>query len=131
MPLSLHPFPSSSSLFLPLHLYFLPTSVRLCDEVLQTDGNFMYCTSAVGLFCCPHSNFCHHPSSALRCTLPTSFFFCSFLHFLPTGHKPACDIIHSFHGQAFKLLHPYCTGSVRTSVSFVALSNGPVAPTKE
>lgn len=89
------------------------------------------CTSAVGLFCCPHSTSCHHPSSAFRHTLPTSFFFCSFLHFLPSGHIPACDIIHSFHGQEFKLLQPYCNGSVRTSISFVALSNGPVAPTKE
>ena len=109
--------------FFYLHQYFCVT--KYCRRMVTL------CTSAVGLFCCPHSTSCHHPSSALRRRLPTSFFFCSFLHFLPSGHKPACDIINSFHGQAFKLLQPYCTGSVRNAISFAALSNGPVAPTKE
>ena len=109
--------------FFCLHQYFCVT--KYCRRMVTL------CTSAMGLFCCSHSNSCHHPSSALRRPLPTFFFLCSFLQFLPSSHKPACDIIHSFHGQVFKLLQPYCTGSVRTSISFAALSNGPVTPTKE
>lgn len=110
MSLSLHPFPFSSSLYLPLHLFFLSTSVLLCDEILQADGNFMYQCSEIILLSLFHFL---SPSLFSAPTYSTYFFlllfFPSFSSFWPqTSTRHRIFLLRSSVQIITVILHRFC-----------------------
>jgi hypothetical protein len=109
MSLSLHPFPSSSSLFLPLH-FFLSISVLHCDEILQADGNFMYQCSGLILL-----SLLHFLSPSLFSAPPYStyffllLFFPSFSSFWPqTSPRHHIFFLRSSVQIITVILHRFC-----------------------